>query len=208
MKKTVVLLGFISFFNGFSQEVPTTNAPVDPEKSKPILTTTTTTTTTISSETNKPSLFIKKHEIKAGGIKLLAGPIFEGTYEYIYSKDFTYGSSILINLNSKDYYNEEFSLTPFARFYFQETKEYGARGFFVEGFAKYFSGRYAKNNFNLNENSPKFNSTALGLSLGKKWINSTGFVLEILAGFGRTLGSNETQPAAVFRGDLNIGYRF
>jgi hypothetical protein len=66
----------------------------------------------------------KKHELKLGAVKMLAGPIFEGTYEYIYSKDFTFGSSLLINLENDSEYVENFSITPFARFYFQETQEY------------------------------------------------------------------------------------
>ena len=82
----------------------------------------------------------RKHEIKVGAIKLLAGPIFEGTYEYIYSKDFTFGSSVLIDLQKENVWDENFSITPFARFYFQETKEYGAKGFFAEGFLKIASG--------------------------------------------------------------------
>ena len=73
----------------------------------------------------------KKHEVKLGAVKMLAASIFEGTYEYIYSKDFTFGSSLLMNLNSDKNYTENFSITPFARFYFQETQEYGAKGFFV-----------------------------------------------------------------------------
>ncbi len=190
MRKLVFLLFVPFFLNG-------------QEKDKPI-------TTTVSKETYKPSIFTKKHEIKIGSIKILARPIFEGTYEYIYSKDFSFGSSILISLNSKDYYNEEFSLTPFARFYFQETKEYGAKGFFFEGFAKYFSGKNdVSDNYRMRGIVPqKFNSIAIGFSLGKKWINSSGFVLELLGGVGRTLGNSEFQPDAVFRGDLNFGYRF
>lgn len=94
-----------------------------------------------TSESTKP-LTERKHEIKVGAIKLLAGPIFEGTYEYIRSKDFTFGSSILVNLQKDNSWNEDFSITPFARFYFQESKEYGAKGFFVEGFTKYSAGRH------------------------------------------------------------------
>ena len=158
-------------------------------------------------EKDKASIFNRKHEIKIGAIKLLAGPILEGTYEYIYSKDFTFGSSILLSLDSTDYYNEEFSITPFARFYFQETKEYGAQGFFVEGFAKYFSGKYDKYN-QFGDTQKEFSSAALGIGLGKKWINSSGFVFETLVGVGRTLGGADNKPDAVFRGDLSIGYRF
>lgn len=156
---------------------------------------------------DKVSIFNREHEVKVGAIKLLAGPIVEGTYEYIYSKDFTFGSSILLNLDSTDYYNEEFSVTPFARLYFQETKEYGAQGFFVEGFAKYFSGRYMQYN-QLFETPKAFSAAALGIGVGKKWINSSGFVFETLVGVGRTLGGSNSKPDAIFRGDLSIGYRF
>lgn len=158
-------------------------------------------TYTIAQEKND-SFELKRHEIKAGAIKLLSGPVFEGTYEYIYSRDFTFGSSLLININT-DWY-EDFSITPFARFYFQETKEYGAKGFFVEGFAKYSIGKYDKENDFLKD----YSAAALGISLGKKWINKTGFVFEILFGFGRTLGNSTVAPDAIFRGDFNIGYRF
>jgi hypothetical protein len=199
MKNLIMLLIVPFMMNGQETEKPATTT-----------TTTTTVSTTISSETNKPSIFTKKHEIKIGAIKMLAGPIFEGTYEHIYSKDFTFGSSILCSLSSKDYYDEEFSITPFARFYFQETKEYGAYGFFFEGFAKYFSGKYNKYNSSGYGTMiiQKTNGAAIGISLGKKWVNSSGFVFEILGGVGRTLGSDENQPAAIFRGDLNVGYRF
>ena len=115
------------------------------EPQKPTTTTTTTTiSTTVSSETNKPSIFTKKHEVRVGGVRLLAGPVFEGTYEYIHTKDFTFGSSMQVSLMSTEI-EEKFSITPFARFYFTETKEYGAKGFFVEGFAKYFTGIYDSN---------------------------------------------------------------
>ncbi len=160
---------------------------------------------------SKPSLFEKKHEIKVGAVKLLAGPIFEGTYEYIYSKDFTFGSSILVDFQRQNDWYENFSITPFARFYFQETKEYGAQGFFVEGFGKIATGDdYYIEYYNSDNTyeSKKFTVGVIGLSLGKKWINHSGFVFETLIGVGRTLSSSDTAPDAFFRGDLSIGYRF
>ncbi len=173
------------------------------------------TSFSIAQESEKKSLEDKKHEIKVGGIKLLAGPIAEVTYEYIHTKDFTFGSSVLVNLVTKNDYYEDFSLTPFARFYFQESKEYGAYGFFVEGFAKYATGKdyYSESGFDsmgnyYTINSKKYNAASLGLSLGRKWVNNSGFVFEILFGAGRTLGNNPAAPDVFFRGDLNIGYRF
>lgn len=155
-------------------------------------------------QTNKTSIFDRNHELKIGAIKLLAGPIMEGTYEYINSKDFTYGVSLLVNLNNSNRFNEDFSITPFVRFYFQESKEYGANGFFVEGFGKISTGESNEWLFE-DEN---YTATALGLSIGKKWINSSGFVFETLLGVGRTLGGGSNTPDAFLRSDLFIGYRF
>lgn len=181
MKKLILLLCLISSFASFCQE-------------------------TIVEKPKDKSIFERKHEIKIGAVKLLAGPILEATYEYIHSKNITYGSSILVSLEPNSDYPEDFSITPFARFYFQETKEYGANGFFVEGFGKYVSGRWNKYLFDSEEE--KFNAAALGISLGKKWVNSSGFSFEIIFGVGRVLGGGDNVPDAVFRGDLNIGYRF
>jgi len=183
MKKTILLLALTISFIGLAQET-------------------------------KSTINERKHEIKVGGIKLLAGPIFEGTYEYINSKDFTFGSSIAVNLNKKINYPEDFSITPFARFYFTESKEYGAKGFFVEGFAKYATGSdymivydaYGVESPSSNNN--KYSAGALGLSIGKKWINNSGFVVELLGGIGRTIGNSTIAPELFLRGDLNIGYRF
>ena len=158
----------------------------------------------------------RKHEVKIGAVKLLVGPILEGTYEYIYSSDFTFGSSILASfVNDQTYYAEDFSITPFARFYFQEKKDYGANGFFVEGFLKYSTGRYHSYDaydeyyqYETEFNPKKYSVAVAGFALGKKWINKSGFVFEILAGAGRTLGNSQQAPDYFFRGDFNIGYRF
>jgi hypothetical protein len=196
--KTLLLLLFVPFLMTAQ------------ETEKPITTTTTTTiSTTVSKETSEPSIYTKKHEVKVGVVRALAGLIFEGTYEYLYSKDFTFGSAVQINMSSA-LMDENFSITPFARFYFQETQEYGSKGFFVEGFGKYFSGDYENYDWvGFGVKPPvKFSAVALGICLGKKWVNSSGFVLEILGGAGRTFGSVENKPSAIFRGDISIGYRF
>jgi len=143
---------------------------------------------------DKVSIFEKKNELKIGGVHLLALR-FNATYEYLHSKDFTYGSSILIGQGSD---LESFSITPFVRFYFQETKEYGAHGFYLECFAKYLNGKFDE----------KYSASALGLSVGKKWVNTNGFVVETLFGAGRVIAGTTNSPDFVLRGDLFIGYRF
>ncbi len=179
MKKVILFLIFSFPFFGISQEI----------------------------EKHKSSIDSKKHEIKFGGIKLLAGPILELTYEYVPSKDFSYGTSVLVNFSKDNGFNENFSITPFGRFYFQESKEYGAQGFFVEGFLKVSNGNYQQDNF-FNNQKTSYTSGGYGLSIGKKWVNNSGFIFEILAGGARGLGDGKTAPNAYFRGDFNIGYRF
>ena len=158
------------------------------------------------SDNLKKSTNLKKHELKFGGVKLLAAEILEFTYEYVPSKDFSYGASILFNLDSKNGFNEDFSITPFGRFYFQESKEYGAYGFFVEGFLKLATGKIS-NNY-LSPDSSKYTSGGYGLSLGRKWVNNSGFTLELLVGGARGFGDGTNSPAGYFRGDINIGYQF
>ncbi|MFP9100342.1 hypothetical protein ACLI09_14930 [Flavobacterium sp. RHBU_24] len=174
------------------------------------------------STTAHNDLIAKKHELKFGAIKALSGGIVEVTYERIYSESFTYGLSMLGNLdgNNNDY-PEDFSVTPFARMYFSEPKYYGAKGFFVEGSAKFITGRdyngyteeyvYEDGNgntyYNYYDKRVSYTAGSLGLAIGWKWINKAGFVFEILGGAGRNFGGSNA-PEANFRGDFNLGYRF
>ncbi len=190
MKNTFIIICLILFSKSFCQ----TSEITETAKSKP------ENQTSKPTEAGKKSIFEKKNELKIGGIHLLAGQ-FNATYEYLHSKEFTYGSSILIGPSNA---LESFSITPFARFYFQETKEYGAHGFFVEGFAKYLKG---ESGIYLDSNKP-FSATAFGISIGKKWVNMKGFVVETLFGAGRVISGTTNRPDIVLRGDLFIGYRF
>lgn len=80
----------------------------------------------------------RKHEVRLGTLKLLAGGIIEGSYEYILDENQGFGTQLLVNLNKNSDYLENFSVTPYYRFYFQTKEDYGARGFFVEGFSSFF----------------------------------------------------------------------
>ncbi|MFN2260842.1 MAG: hypothetical protein ABR595_02100 [Psychroflexus sp.] len=163
-----------------------------------------------SSEQN--TIFERKNELKLGAIKMLSGTIFEATYERIISNNAGYGGSVLINFNQSNQYMENFSITPFFRMYFQTFEDYGAKGFFVEGFSSLFAGKNYDYNYDYNtgigrEENENFIDNSIGIALGKKWINTSGFVFEIKAGAGRNLfGASEYQ--ALFKGDFYIGYRF
>jgi len=175
MNKSLLIVSFFICFNLFSQ-----------------------------SPNDVPSIFEKHHEVKVGIIKILAGPIFEGTYEYIKDRNMGYGASLLVNLNTNNDYFENLSITPFFRMYFDRNEQYGAKGFFVESFLSFYNG----DDKNLNSNTDtKYFETALGFSVGQKWINSAGFVFEVKLGVGRNLLGNSSNDA-VLKGDFCIGHRF
>ena len=155
----------------------------------------------------KADIFERKHEVRLGAIKLLSGPIFEGSYEYIKSSNQGYGAYLLVNLNSDNEWFENFAITPYYRMYFQTNEDYGAKGFFVEGFTSFFSSDYnIEDIIEGEENNEEFD-IAIGLSLGKKWINTSGFVFEFKFGAGRNLLGNADSDV-IIKGDFYIGYRF
>jgi len=157
-------------------------------------------------EKEKKDVFNSKHELKLGAVKLLAAGIFEVTYEYIQDTNRGFGASLLINFDKENDYTENFSITPFYRMYFQTFEDYGAKGFFVEGFASFYSGDYT-DLFNNSTAGKDFFDISVGLALGKKWINTAGFIFELKAGAGRDLLGN-SEFGFLFKGDLYIGYRF
>jgi hypothetical protein len=146
------------------------------------------------------------HEIRLDGLKLLAGPIAEASYEYVKNENSGYGVSILANLGSD--FNEDFSITPFYRMYFFNKQDYGAKGFFVEGFGKLTIGDEYNYVFDNNDEKNNYTDFSLGMALGKKWVNKNGFVFELLVGASRPFGGNDSGPEAYFRGGLFVGYRF
>ncbi len=149
----------------------------------------------------------KKHEIKIDGAKLAIGTIIEVSYEFVANTSSGYGISLLINPRGSDAYFENFSLTPFYRMYFFNKEDYGAKGLFAEGFTKFSFGTddvFYSNNY---ENDNYFDM-ALGISIGRKWVNKNGFILEIFVGGGRTLGFSEVSPGGFFRGGIFLGKRF
>ncbi len=160
-------------------------------------------------ESEKKTMHIlnRKHEVRLGIIKLLAGGIIEGSYEYILDSNQGVGVQALINLDQGNDYFENLSLTPYYRMYFQTNEDYGAKGFFVEGFTSFFTSDYEVDDINYLENGDDVFDISIGLATGIKWINTAGFVFEIKLGAGRNLLGN-AEFDALFKGDFYIGYRF
>jgi len=155
-----------------------------------------------TSSNTKLTIENRKHEIKLGVIKALAGPILDFEYEQILNKYSSFGGNTIINFNQGNYLYD-FSLSPFYRVYFTETTEYGSKGFFAQAFLGYYNGEN-----NIDFDYKKFNSIGIGFSIGKKWVNKHGVVFQLLIGGGRTISSTESAPKAIFQGDIFVGYRF
>ena len=167
------------------------------------------------------------NEIKLDLIDIIAYPAFNVTYEKIKNPYNSFGASLFINFSSEinTDWVDNFSLTPFYRFYFFNKKDYGGAGFFAEVFSKFSSGRTEYNIYYEDQPSgfSRWESDtinqfdiALGASIGQKWVNKMGWTFEVNFGVGRFITNNQTddyngyynRPEATVKGGLSIGKRF
>ena len=131
------------------------------------------------------------NELKVDLLDLIASKSFDITYEKIRDPYSSYGASVYLNLtddNSSVNWVDQFSITPFYRFYFFNKKDYGGAGFFAEIFSKFSSMKYDVEyyNYNPDSNQPGIDyweteeekgfSIALGAGIGQKWINKKGWI--------------------------------
>jgi len=161
----------------------------------------------------------KKYEVKLNAFSLIVFSSLDVSYEYLLNKDSSFGVGVFYNFNDVNddlYYPKKFSITPYYRWFFSETRF--ARGFFVEGFGMlntYEDNDYYNYNGNYNPNQPvKETDFALGISVGGKFIMKSGFTAEIYGGVGRNLFNNDNNNNSNFnndlitRGGISLGYRF
>ncbi|AQS94079.1 hypothetical protein BXQ17_08380 [Polaribacter sp. BM10] len=155
----------------------------------------------------------KKHELKLNAFSLIAFSSLNVSYENLLNKDSSFGIDVFFNFNdiSDDlYFPKKFSLTPYYRWFFSETRY--ARGFFVEGFGMLntYEDRYYF--FNNNYETIVETDFALGISVGGKFITKSGFITEIYLGVGRNLFNNNDENGLennlITRGGISLGYRF
>jgi hypothetical protein len=167
------------------------------------------------------------NEIKLDLIDIIAYPAFNITYEKIKNPYNSFGASLFINFSGEvnaDWV-DNFSLTPFYRFYFFNKKDYGGAGFFAEVFSKFSSGKSEYTIYYEDQppGLPRWESDtisqfdiALGASIGQKWVNKMGWTFEINFGVGRFITNNKaddyngyySRPEATVKGGLSIGKRF
>jgi hypothetical protein len=159
----------------------------------------------------------KKHELKLNAFSLIAFSSLDISYEALLNKDSSFGVSLFYNFNDINndlYYPKKFSITPYYRWFFTDTRF--ARGFFVEGFGMLNTYEEAIYFFDSNNNNDTIKETnfALGISVGGKFIIKSGFTAEVYLGIGRNLFNKDSdddyflENSLITRGGISLGYRF
>ena len=100
-------------------------------------------------------------------------------------------------INAVDYdllTDRKFAINPYYRFYFYNSKEYGARGFFVEGFSSFASVK--------NESL----QVSIGMTIGQKWVTTKGFSFELFVGLASYIIDTALEAHAPI--GIAIGKRF
>ncbi len=191
MKKFYLTLAMLSPFFGFSQ---------------------------VTYPESSANVFDKKHEIRLSTINLISGNSLEIGYEYLAHRNYSYGAYGHIHLGSAE--QNSFGITPYFRFYFNSSQEYGAKGFFAEPMLAlqkmgYSEGIYDSTNSTYIYNEKSNFNIAPGIALGWKWVNTSGFVIDIRSGVVRNLIIPNANPDGYVnfqefmpRADVSIGYRF
>ena len=115
------------------------------------------------------------NELRVNALSFLTVTDINIFYEKILNRSSSFGLSMFVNGGDEliEITDRKFALNPYYRFYFYNTKEYGARGFFVEGFSSFAS---------LESESLQ---VSLGMTIGTKRINTKGFSFELFAGLSR-----------------------
>jgi len=158
---------------------------------------------------------IGTEEFKLDFLDLLVFPALSVGYEKINNSSTAFGTTLFINLGGEDSdWNDNLAITPYYRFYFLQSEDYGGYGVFAEVFTKFaFGDAEVYNLTSSTYNEENYFDMALGLAVGRKWINRKGFTLETLFGIGRNLFFDEEsdsgdRSAASARLNISIGKRF
>ena len=165
-----------------------------------------------------------QNELKIDFLDLLMFPALTVGYEKTNNSSSGFGATLFLNLGSSDedigsYYDNKFVITPYYRFYFTKSEDFGSKGFFAEVFSKFAFGE-SQSFLNVlgidTYETDNYFDIAPGFAVGNKWINRKGFTFEILFGLGRNLlydeednnGHNGGRGTIVTRGGFSIGKRF
>ena len=143
-----------------------------------------------------------QQEAKVNITDALAFKSLTVSYEYYISDQTSVGGSALINFESESSnfrYAEDQMFTAYGRHYFSTESLWD---FFGEVFLAYNHGDDENGN-----TITDYSDIALGLAVGYKYISPGGFTVDVHAGLGRNLFTDDS-PTIVPRAGVNIGYQF
>jgi len=170
--------------------------------------------TTVQNET-PDKRDVSQNELSIGALNLVAFGALDLTYERIIDKNSSWSVEGFIkaldrdNENIGDAFYKDFSLTGKYKYFFGDSF---ARGFYVNGFGMLSTGEY-DNNYVVGPDGygyyeyENYTDFALGFGLGGKFVSKGGFFLDLGAGIGRNLFS-ENSPTIVGQFNVNLGFRF
>ena len=151
-----------------------------------------------------------QNEIKIDFLDFIIFPALTLGYEKNRNSSTAYGATMFINFDTDlgSEWNDKFAITPYYRFYFLESQDYGGYGVFAEIFTKFSSAKIE--NYS-DATSESYTDISPGLAVGRKWINRKGFTFELMFGVGRNLLYDEDvngMNTATIRSGVSIGKRF
>ena len=156
----------------------------------------------------------KRHSLSLDVIAGLVFPAFNPRYEYVLNKHSGIGADLNINFDDENGSQilEKFSFSPYYRQYFFSKEDYGAKGFYGEGFLKFYTYENETYSFgdSINTNTEAYFETALGIGIGWKWVSNSGFFIDINGGLGRNLGfaDNPNDRDLTGKFGVNFGWQF
>jgi hypothetical protein len=156
----------------------------------------------------------KRHSLSLDVIAGLVFPAFNPRYEYVLNKHSGIGADLNINFDDENGSQilEKFSFSPYYRQYFFSKEDYGAKGFYGEGFLKFYTYENETYSFgdSINTNTEAYFETALGIGIGWKWVSNSGFFIDINGGLGRNLGFADDPNDRDLTGKfgVNFGWQF
>ena len=151
-----------------------------------------------------------QNEIKIDFLDFIIFPALTLGYEKNRNSSTAYGATMFINFDTDlgSEWNDKFAITPYYRFYFLESQDYGGYGVFAEIFTKFSSAKIE--NYS-DAKSESYTDISPGLAVGRKWINRKGFTFELMFGVGRNLLYDDDvngMNTATIRSGVSIGKRF
>ena len=157
----------------------------------------------------------KRHNISIEVFNGILFSSFNPSYEYTLNKHSGIGADFKFsNKNGVNHpFLVKFSFSPYYRQYFFSKDDYGATGLYGEGFLKFYIYENHNDYFfgnSTNTNIESFFETAIGVSIGRKWISDSGFFIDTNAGLGRNLGfpDDPNKRDVIVKVSLSFGWRF